>query len=65
MLKPREKNVPPYPPRVVQWGALGNARAALLDPLYGVLQLSPTRSAVFLIFLAIVFVVEAFGLQLP
>ena len=31
----------------MQWGALGDARAALLGPLRGFLQLSPTKSAVF------------------
>ena len=32
---------------VVWWGALGGAWAALLSPLHGFLQLSPTQSAVF------------------
>ena len=31
----------------MQWGALGVARAALLGPLHGFMQLSPTKSAVF------------------
>ena len=48
----------------MQWGALGDAWAALLGPLRGFLQLSSVKSAVFPPTFAILFAVQPFSVRL-